>query len=138
MRTNADLTIYNKYIDPATRAEKYQRTQIRSIVWESRKAVNTIASGGTVSVDSVRVFIPFARDANYLSPKAWQALVTKTGKWTLQEGDYIVKGLVADEITGAFTTTSLRAKYDNVLVISSVDTMDVGSLSLQHWQIGAK
>ena len=139
MLSNANLTLYNKYVDPATRLEKYQRTEIVGIVWQGRKAANGLRSGLLAS-NSVAVYIPFQRDANYVQPIAWQALTTKTGKWTLAEGDVIVKGLVADEITTspAFTMTNLKAKYDNVLTITSVDTMDMGSANMQHWQIGAK
>ena len=68
---------------------------------------------------------------------AWQALTTKTGKWTLQDGDFMVKGLVTDEIGAGFTMTALKAKYDDVVMIKSVDTMDAGSSYMQHWQIGA-
>lgn len=136
MITNADCTIYNKYMSAGS--ELYQRTQIVDVTWSSGKARNVIASGGNIAADQAAVYVPYARGANYTLPKAWQALVTKTGKWTLQVGDYIVKGLVTDEITGGFTMTSLKAKYDDVLQISSVDTMQAGSLSMWHWQIGAK
>jgi hypothetical protein len=138
MKTNADMTIYNKYIDPSTRTEKYQRTQIKCVMWENRKAANTLRSGGQIATDQARVFIPKANGANYVKPKAWQALVTKTGKWTLQEGDVIVKGLITTDITGSTTITSLKSANDDVLVITSVDTMDMGSLAMQHWQVGAK
>jgi hypothetical protein len=144
MRTNTDLTIYNKII--VAGSETYQRTAISAVAWENRKAANVIASGGQISVDSARVFIPYARGANYLKPKAFQALTSKAGKWTLQVGDVIVRGIVTDEIhdavvsppSAAFTLTNLKAKYDDVLVISSVDTMISGSQSLWHWQVGAK
>lgn len=139
MLINSDLTLYNKYIDPTTRTEKYQRAEIIGVTWQGRKAANGLHSGLFAS-NSVSVFIPFARNANYVQPIAWQALVTKTEKWTLQDGDVIVKGLVSDEITASpvFTMTNLKAKYDNVLVITSVDMMDMGSADMQHWQIGAK
>ena len=45
MKANANLTIYNKYIDPATRSEKFQRTQILDVAWENRKAANVIGLG---------------------------------------------------------------------------------------------
>lgn len=136
MRTNTGATIYNKYIDPTTRSEKWQRAQLVAVMWENRKAANVIKSG-LLAADQAAIYIPFSLGANYLDPVAWQALVTKTGMWTLQVGDVIVKGLVSDEITGAFTITSLKAKYDDVLKITSVDTMDMGSASMQHWQLGA-
>lgn len=135
MRINAHITIYNKYIED--RSEKYQRTQISDIVWENRKAANKIASGGNIKADSARIFIPFGRGENYLQPKEWQTLATKTGRWTLQGGDFVVKGLVTDDITSSFTITDLKKKYNDVLAISSVDTMDMGSANMQHWQVGA-
>ena len=136
MRTNANLTVYNKYIDPTTRSEKYQRVGIVGVAWENRKAANVRSTGGLAAADQARVFIPLARGTNFLKPKAWQALTTKTGKWTLQVGDLIVKGLVSDEIQTGFTVTQLKAKYDDVLVITSVDTMDAGSPGMQHWNLG--
>ena len=137
MRTNANATLYNKYTDPVTRSEKYQRVGIVGVAWENRKAANVRSMGGLAAADQARVFIPLARGTNFLKPKAWQALTTKTGKWTLQVGDLIVKGLVSDEIQTGFTVTQLKAKYDDVLVITSVDTMDAGSPGMQHWNIGA-
>lgn len=148
MRTNCDITIYNRYV--VSGAEKYQRVVVLGVAWENRKAANTLASGGKIAAYSARVFIPFARGVSYIEPKAWQALTSKTGKWTLQEDDVIVKGAVTDEIvaastdpithvvTPAFTITSLKAKYDDVLTVASVDTMDTGSFSMQHWNVGLK
>lgn len=143
MKTECNCTIYNKHI--VAGKEKYQRTQIISAVgysthWENRKAANTLASGGNIAADQAYLYIPFIVVTNYLAPKAWQALLDKTVKWTLQIGDYIVKGLVSDEITDTspvFTITMLKAKYDNVLQIKSVDSMDYGSPYMQHWKIGA-
>src|SRR5690349_1104037 len=123
MIPNTDLTIYNKYTDPTTRDEKFQRCEVKNVVWENRKASNGRTSGLLAS-NTATVFFPFAVGANYVKPKAWLALVTKTGKWTLKEGDVLVKGIVADEITGPFTIASLQAKYDDVVTITSVDTMD--------------
>jgi hypothetical protein len=136
MLTNANLTIYNKYIDATTRSEKYQRAIIVGVFWENRSAANKLASGGQVASDKARVFVPFARGANYVKPKAWQALTTKTGKWTIQEGDVIVYGLVSDTIGDSFTVTDLQAKYDDVLTVTSVDRQD--ALSLGHWEVSAK
>jgi len=133
MNTNTAATLYNKVAG----SETYYRSVIIACQWENRKAANVIASG-LIAADSVAIYIPHSVSANYVKPKAWQALATKTGKWTLQVGDYIVKGLVADEITGAFTITALKAKYDDVVQAKSVDTMDMGSVSMRHYQVGAQ
>jgi hypothetical protein len=136
MKTNSAATVYNKYVDPVTRAEAYQRAPIVAVMWENRKAANVIRSG-LLAADSVAVYVPCSLGTNYLKPVAWNALAVKTGKWTLAVGDIIVKGLVADEITTNFTVTALKAKYDDVVVIKSVDTMDQGSQAMHHWQVGA-
>jgi len=136
MLTNANLTVYNRYIDPATRSEAYQRAHIKGVFWENRSAANKLAAGGQIAADKARVFIPLQRGLNYVKPKAWQALSKKAGKRTLQEGDIIVNGLVSDGITGAFSVSDLQAKYDDVLVITSIDRQD--ALDLGHWEVSAK
>ena len=152
MRTNANITVYNQYTDSTTLEPKWQRTQIGTvgrfaIAWENRKAVNVLRSG-LREADSATIYIPLAEGANHLDPIAW--LAAKSGKWTLQNGDLIVKGLVTDEITDlipahdavpavpAFTVTMLKAKYDDVLTITSVDPMMAGSQVMRHWRIGAQ
>lgn len=142
MLTNANATIFNKYISGG--AEVYQRTQIvdpdgdYSVAWENRKGANVLQTGGNIAADHAAIYIPMAGNDAYRAPKAWQALVSKVGFWTLQTGDYIVKGLVTDAISGAFTISSLKAKYDDVLQITTVDTYDAGPDDLQHWQVGGK
>jgi hypothetical protein len=130
-------TIYNRYTSSG--AEAWQRTQITVDAWMNKKAANVIASGGNMQSDSAVIYISLPRDASdiYLEPLAWQA--NKTGKWTLQDGDYIVKGSVTDTIGPSFTLAQLKAKYDNVLRISSVDTLDDGQASSPHyWKVSAK
>jgi hypothetical protein len=155
VRTNTNITVYNQYIDSSTRQPVFQRTQIGvagsfAVAWENRKAVNVLRSG-LIHADSATVYIPLSCGANHLDPIAW--LAAKHGKWTLQAGDIIVKGLVTDEITAlipahgtdpiipavpAFTPTLLKAKYDDVLIITSVDPMMSGSYTMRHWRVGAQ
>jgi hypothetical protein len=61
----------------------------------------------------------------------------KTGKWTLQQGDVIVRGLVSETIDADYTISDLKRDYDDVVAIRSVDLMDNGSLARWHWQVGA-
>jgi hypothetical protein len=130
MITNTGVTIFNKYLDGS--AEKFQRTQVSDVAWEDRQQVSAFQPN-----DTVLVMIPMERGANYVDPVAWKALTSKTGKWTLQPGDFIVKGMVSDEISTSFTPTKLLAKYDHVAKINAVITNDNGSEPLRHWQLGA-
>lgn len=146
MKTNADVTLYNRYIDAGTRSERYQRTYLSGVLWENRKAAEVLAGGGEMAANQAAVYIPRARGAAYLPPADWLALAEKSGFWTLQPGDYLVRGLAVEEISDEldeeasvlFGIGDLKAKYGTVLRIASVDEMDTGSAALAHWQIGAR
>ncbi len=131
MRTNSNITIWNKY--RVANVDTWQQTQISDVAWEQRHARSQFDSD-----DLATVFIPLARGDDYLKPRVWQALSSKTGKWTLQVGDVIAKGLITFDLSASFPLGVLKAAYDDVLVITSVDTYDYGSASLQHFRIGAK
>ncbi len=138
MRTNTDCTVYNRYVSSGQ--ETYQRTEITGVAWQGGKG-RTGAGASNQEANQVAVYIPSAGRSGFLSPKNW-VLSSKTGRWTLQIGDVIVKGLITDSLmtgeTGAITLSALKAKYDDVFVISDVQTMDYGSESMQHWQVTAK
>jgi hypothetical protein len=136
MKTNADITIYNKSVDPVTRSEIWTRHQVIEVTWENTKAINVLRSG-LLEADRYTIYIPFYSAGYYLAPIAWQALSDKGNNWTLQMGDVMVRGLVTDEISSSFTISDLKRKYDDVAVIRSVDRMDTGSAILSHYQIGA-
>ena len=131
MRTNSDITVFNKY--RVANVDTWQQTQISDVAWEQRHARSQFDSD-----DLATVFVPLARGDDYLNPRVWQALSSKTGKWTLQVGDVIAKGLITFDLSASFPLGVLKAAYDDVLVITSVDTYDYGSASLQHFRIGAK
>lgn len=136
MRTNADITIYNRYFDKATRLDKYQRTILYGVFWDERKAVNRLQSG-LEDADKVTIIIPFAvtTDKKYAPPKEFEKLDDKSDYFTLQEGDRVVKGAVDFEITGK--VSDLDKEYEAFTIIS-VDTKDFGSLHMRHWEVGAK
>ena len=136
MRTNADITIYNRYFDKATRLDKYQRTILYGVFWDERKAVNRLQSG-LEDADKVTIIIPFAvtTDKKYAPPKEFEKLEDKTGYFTLQEGDRVVKGAIDFEITGKLSDLD---KECEAYTITSVDIKDFGSPHMRHWEVGAK
>lgn len=134
MRTNASVTIYNKYASLG--AEHWHRNVIPSVKWENRKAANVIRSG-LLAADAVTIYIPLNQiEAYYVKPMTWLALIVKNNFFTFKPGDYLVRGIVADEVSSAFTITQLKAKYDDVVRVTTVDRMDAGSISMHHFQIG--
>jgi hypothetical protein len=138
MKTNTAVTLYNRYINPTTRLEEFQRVVIPSAHWENRKAANALASGGLVNADQATVYIPMTHGAKYLSPTRWRALASRVGYWTLQVGDLIAFGAVADDVDAEYTVTDLRAEYNDVLQVRSVDEMNFGSVSMRHWKVSAQ
>lgn len=126
MYTNADCTVFNRVYDPKTRTDRWQVTQIHGVFWENRKSSNVIASG-MKEADSVLIFIPFSVP-DYRKPKEFEA---DSSGWTLRPEDYVVKGLV--EYTGPIL--ELTKRFDDVIMITSVDTMDYGSPDMQHWEV---
>ena len=139
MKTNTPLTIYNKYYDQDLQKEVYQRKVIPAVMWEDRKDRNVIATGGNLAANQATIYIPFTWDLpTFLKPKAWLALADKTTNWTIQKGDILVKGELTQELGSSYTPSDLKADYDDVLSVASLDTMDLGSFALQHWKIGAQ
>lgn len=136
MRSNADVTIYNRYFDKETRLDRYQRTVLYGVFWDERKAVNRLQSGFE-DADEVTIVIPFrvATDKKYVVPKEFEKLEDKAGYFTLQEGDRVVKGAVDFEITGK--VSDLDKEYE-AYTITSVDIKDFGSPHMRHWEVGAK
>lgn len=135
MITNTPMTVYNKYVD--NRAEKYQRTVLSAVLWDSSAATIKRRSADMQNNKAV-IALPHYIGAAYLKAKAWLALANKTAFWTLQAGDVVVRGTVTDEITNGFAISALRAKYDDVLEIVSVAFMDQGSPNTHHWEILCK
>ena len=109
---NADITIYNSYIDPITKLNKYRRTVIEGINWSSTR--NATISNGSVTV-AFNTTIVLDKLPNYLTPLEFNKLVDKTGYFTLNTSDRIVQGNIPLEIT---KLTELTANYDSVVVMS--------------------
>lgn len=118
MRTNGDLTLYTRGVNPTTRAETWTRSIIRGVYWENRRAAS-YSRGGGVRQDSVLVMFALAKMPNP----------------PIKPGDIVVRGAVTDEISSAFTLTDLRAKYSESGTVGSIDKMDTGNPGIQHYEI---
>ena len=107
----------------ANNAQTYTRHEINEVMWQASKATNVIKSGN-LGADKANIWVP-----SLLSDGSErEALSIKTG-------DYLVKGIVKDEITTNFPITALIKKYDAVKV-TSVDLKDYGATNMKHIQIG--
>jgi hypothetical protein len=129
------VTVYNKYTDAAG-TEKWQRTILTGVFWDATKGAVTRRTGVS-SADLVQLIIPFvvaASRPSYKSPKEWTGLSTKTGYWTLQPGDTVIKGAITQEVT---RSTKELAGYDDLLTITSVDPKAFGS-GMDNWEVSGR
>lgn len=143
------VTVYNvsENVDTFETERKY--TVLDGVFLDISKAANVIKSG-LESADAATLFIPFRVKAYdpvsgkaraYIEPTRYAELPDKDDYWTLSVGDgssgvpcFFVKGIVAEDLPYG----SIRNKYDFVYDVTSVDTRDFGSASMQHWQVGGK
>lgn len=135
MYTNTGCTIYNRYTDKDTRLETYKRTYLQNVFWNSIAGISKIKNGIENS-DQAKIIIPFSvtSDSAYLKPKEFKTLTIKEGYFTFSANDKIAKGEIPENVS----MKELENLYDDVLNITSVDTLDYGSSEMRHWEVLAK
>lgn len=133
MITNADITLYNHYYNRTTRLDQWKRTVIKGVHFyvDHRTAVG---DNGVNLATTYKIRIPdhAEYDGDYVSKKEWVESGTDVaGKWTLQNGDLIVRGICEEEIEKPADLTSSGIRYCR---ISSWSDNRFGGLP--HWRIG--
>lgn len=142
MLTNTTATVYNRITDRDTDKTTYFRTVIPATHWEESYAALDKAKSHE-KIRSVMAIIDFSvcnrMAKQYLPAKGYALLPTsEAGQyWTLDCGDIVVKGTVADEITQSGRKQWLLAHPD-AAIITAVQTNDMGSPAMQHWEVHAK
>lgn len=121
---NTDITIYNRYYDYSSDTDKYQRTVIKGVNWQSKRN-GTVSDKGLLLADSTLIFID--KLDNYVSPKKFAKLSDpeRPNYFTFTQGDKIVKGEVYFEVTGVkpYRVADLENEFDNVIDIKSVNEL---------------
>ena len=126
MMTNTKMSVFNKYAEPFTRNIVFKKHLIDNVFWDDSKGVNL--DHGYDKADAVNVYIPKDKNdiSEYVKPKQYNG-----NGWTLNNGDFIIKGDVAEnEVSGI---KELNAH--EVFTITMVDDKDFGSSNMQHFEI---
>ena len=126
MMTNAKMTIYNKYLDPFTHKSIYKKHLVDNVFWDDNLGVNL--NMGYENADKVNVYIPYDKNdlSSYKTPKQYNG-----EGWTLQNGDFMVKGDVnIPEITGVKDLSNYE-----VFTMTVCDNKDFGSSNMQHFEL---
>ncbi len=120
----SDITIYNKYFDDSSGADKYQRTVIKGVNWQGKRT-GTVTDKGLLLADSTLIFAD--KLDNYISPKKFAKLepLEREKYFTFAPGDKIVKGEVEFEVTGVkpYRIADLESEFDDVITIKSINEL---------------
>ena len=95
----------------------WRRHEVSPVMWQAAEIAISDKQGQT-SADRASVFVPLS-----------------TGVFAFKKGDVLVKGIVADTITSAFTISALMLKYPTYVKIRQADYKDYGSPALRHWEL---
>ena len=132
MITNADITIYNRKYDQATRLDAWHRTVIHNVhVYIDH--TTSVGDSGLNSADVYKIRIPQGVDCGdaYLPENEYAKMNNPSGYWTLQNDDWIVIGECQIDIGRPSDLKDLRSKHCKI--ISYSDNRFGG---LPHWRIG--
>lgn len=117
------ITIYNLIRGVRSTPDSFRRTVIEGVHWESEKGIQ-LGDTNIKSDNSISVVIPMTVEG-FVLPGEYQKLTDRAGKWTLSEGDFIVKGSHALEITDV----SDLKDFDMKMTIASYEVNDQAIMS---------
>jgi hypothetical protein len=95
----------------------WTRHEVQPVMWQSAE-INIADKQGSTSADKASIYVPLI-----------------AGNFAFKKGDVLVKGIVADVITSAFTMSDLMAKYSSWIRIRQADYKDYGSAGMHHWEL---
>lgn len=122
-----DITIFNKLYNKEKRADVYKRTVLKGVHTEMTQS-SSFSDKEMRANDTLFVSIPFSIEG-YVKPSEYQ----DNSKWTLQEGDIIVVGVIENDID----SPKYLKRLDDVYIIKSVETIDYSVTCLNHFEVYA-
>ncbi len=129
-----NATLFTRIFDQESRKYTYKRTYLKNVSWQAGHKIKVNKGQIVADSETVSVYVPFTQIEMYCSPKKFAKLTDKTGFFTFNAGDRIIKGLTAFELTEQ--NTKELAQFDDVLTISTIKVRDFGSSRLQHIELG--
>lgn len=122
-----DITIINQYIDNSHK-KAYKISYVKGF-WSSNDGISINGTQLTKNDGlSARILMNDSRNEEYQKPEEFRK---EQKNWTLQNDDYLVKGIVKD-----FTTISkLLDNYNEVIKITNIATKDYGSEDMWHFEV---
>lgn len=130
---NDTITIFNRRWDASAGYDTYIPTIIKGVSWY-QKTADSVDSTGLHAADTCTLRIPEDADTSgreYLSPDEYAAATSVTGKFTIKNGDIIVKAAVE---SAPVTMASLRGAYGEITTVLGV-TDNRRAPKAPHWKV---
>lgn len=123
------ITVYTKkHINGIIR---WTRTAINNVSWFGRNKTNTADSGRNPSSNFI-VRIPLkSMPSNFVDPDVWNETDEPAGM-TIQNDDYIVKGIVDFDIT---ELNQIINEYEEAFLVTSFTDNRRGYRFMQHYRV---
>lgn len=123
-----NITVINKYFDKETKTTKYKVSYVKGF-WSSNDGISINGTQLTKSDGlTARILMNDSRNVKYQEPNEF---LKEQKTWTLQNDDYLVKGIIKD-----FTTiTKLLENYQEVMKITNISKKDYGSEDMWHFAV---
>lgn len=128
MRFTETITIYNKIPQQGREPEKFRRTVVHEVFWDSTSGA-AFGKSGKDDSDSITVMIPDL--PALVSAAEWFRSGCTEDKFTLSPGDIIARGECGDISSAA----ELERQHTEKLIITAVRDCRFGSPSLRHWEV---
>lgn len=136
------VTVYTISEDVETSEVSTNITVVHGVLFDGAKAAN-VRTSGLEGADAVNLYIPFdavsvdgvtGTEKAYIQPRAYEAALDRSDVWTMDPGNtFFVKGEV---VNPDMTFQEINRRYDNVHLITKVDTKDFGGL--KHFEVGGR
>lgn len=136
---NNTVTLYNRYFDPETEAEKWYPTVLPNVNLVITRGAN-VTRAGTADADTAKLFVDMKRlPKPYLEPVAWSQLPDEEKKkhitFTSAEDFFVEGDTTGIEVTESGFFELMQQTRDNVYKVTSTDRYpDI----LPHFEIGGK
>lgn len=132
MTWDKTITLYNRYEDEQTGIIKWYRHKLNKCFY---KRTNNKVRVGDVQLQSDNTIIRIPAQSGYLPPFAWNNLPNdrKGNQITLQSGDLIFLGEVADEID---EYTSGKRSSDLITKYKALGSVFVKSVNINDFMCG--
>lgn len=119
-----DITVINKWFNPLNKRNEYKIHHLKGF-WSSNEGIS-ISNTQLIKNDGLIVRILMSEEG-YIKAKNYKG---EENTWTLQNDDYLVKGIV-EEVN---TITKLKENYECMKIVD-FSIKDYGSLDMQHYEI---